>query len=428
MWYRLAALAATAALLTSCGLTTQAPTGGASGAHPVGGATVTATAAATVAASPSVPTAGPTAIASTGVPVAAGTLPTSCGGSPPSGSSSSTPLVALLSGQGAPYTVELVDLQGDVVNTTTVSSQGLPDPNDLPTVLGVGEAGVYLYAPSTGKLSLLGPTGSPQLLGQIPAGNQLDQFSVAGSPNGQCWILTDASFDSQEDATTRIYGGSGGGVPVLVATLPRGASEGGGYQVVGWATSGVLLGSDPTGIGGGPSPFGWTDGVSLSTVDELNPATGALSSPFCVKDGGSFRALAPDGTQACESQTASGARFDIQSLDGLMTPITTGVSQAGHVRFANGSSTVTYCTSDDQPTATAQFGETLWVAQLGGGAVSPRQLMSGDLSWCEQGAVTGPDSIVEVGGGGDPSSAVLVDLESGQVTPLAPADSIIGVI
>jgi hypothetical protein len=121
--------------------------------------------------------------------------------------------------------------------------------------------------------------------------------------------------------------------------------------------------------------------------------------------------------------------FDIESPGGSTTVIRTGVTDAGHLRFANGSSTVTYCTSDDQPTVDgAQFGDALWAVPLGAGTVSPRMLMSGDLSWCEDGAVAGTDVIAELGGGTDTTSVLLINLDTGQATPLAPADYLLGVL
>jgi len=323
--------------------------------------------------------------------------------------------------------IDLVSSDGTLLNSV---SANLDDPNVGPVPMGVGETGVYLYYPATGAIDLLGLTGPPQDVGQTTPNVSGGSSSLAGlaeSPNGECWIFSLVSWTyggSADSATSQLYVGGIGSSPLLVATLDRTV----GYQVLSWDASGVLLGTELTGIGGGPAPFTWTDGVDLQIVVDFDPVTGDVSTPLCSTTTDSFRDIAPGGTVACAVQGTSDAEIQVRSPDGSITTIPTGSPLAGHVRFVDGTSLLTYCTSDDQEVGDTQFTEDLWSVEIGSATPSPQMLMTGDLSWCEGGVVAGTSSIAELGGGADTTSIVLINLSSGQTTTVAPADELLGVL
>jgi hypothetical protein len=193
-------------------------------------------------------------------------------------------------------------------------------------------------------------------------------------------------------------------------------SYGGGYQVVRWDTSGVLLGTDPTSVGGG-GPF-ISDGYSLATVVRMDPLTGAVSSPLCT--GGRFGDVAPDGTVACLTGPNTDVQIIVTSPDGSTTTIDTGMPFAGQVGFVGSSSLLTYGTSNDVWNANG-WTTNLLVVQLGGATPSPDTLSSGDGAGDNESSypwykIVDGNSIVETRGGSVTSSLVLVDLTTGQTT------------
>ena len=148
---------------------------------------------------------------------------------------------------------------------------------------------------------------------------------------------------------------------------------------------------------------------------------------------GRFAGVAPDGTLACISGEASDAEIVLTPPGGAASSIDTGIEFAGHVEFVNGSSLLTYCTSDGNSAtdgSNAGWTEELWTVALGPSVSSPKLLISGDGWWCEDGAVVGANSMVELVGVdqvGTPSMA-LVDLTTRKSTVIAPADTILGVL
>ena len=225
----ISSLGAVALALVSCGVAQGTPTAGTQPSRtPSAAPTPTAT-----------PTPTPTATAAP-----AGTLASCVGAAPASSPPATGPLIAVEPASGE--TVELVDMAGSVLDQTPIQ------PFDGVSPVGMGPEGVYLYTASTGELELLGPSGSPQHLAQVMPASSTDDVTVAGSPNGQCWILSDTSWASGGTGTSRLYVGfDDGTAPSLLTTLTRGAaaSYASGYRVLRWDSVGVLLGSDPTGVG-----------------------------------------------------------------------------------------------------------------------------------------------------------------------------------
>jgi hypothetical protein len=281
-------------------------------------------------------------------------------------------------------------------------------------------------------VSLLGLTGAPEIIGQVTLTNQFDDVSFAVSPSGECWILSDTSYDSNGDGSSRLYVAVDGASPTLLTTLTRPATLnggfGGGYRVLRWDPSGVLLGTDPTGVGGA-GPF-LNDEYTLATVVRLDPLTVTLSPPLCAS--GRFGDVAPDGTVACLTGEGSDAEILVTLPQGSPSSIATGIKLAGHVQFVGGSSLLTYCTSDENPAADgAGWTEELWTVDLGTSTASLTLLQSGDNSWCEDGVVAGADSLalpVGMGPGATPSVEIF-DLTTGQATAtIASADTVYGVL
>ena len=149
----------------------------------------------------------------------------------------------------------------------------------------MGPEGVYLYTASTGELELFGPSGSPQHLAQVmPASSTT--MTVAGSPNGQCWILSDTSWASGGTGTSktlcRLRRRHRPVAPHHPDPGPRPATPPATGSCA-WDSVGVLLGSDPTGVGGAGPFIG--DGYTLSGVVRLDPLTGTVSAPLCARAG-----------------------------------------------------------------------------------------------------------------------------------------------
>jgi len=393
--------------LASCGPTATGPP------TSRGSPTPTATAVSPEAANPSV---------SSTPSAAAGPLASCVGAAPTTPTlSASGPLIAV---EPSISDVELVDTSGVVANQTAAAVDSSTGFNPV----GQGPSGVYLYDLNTGDLEVLGPSGPPQELGQVTASSNLDSISLAESPNAQCWILADTTYDSNLNGTTRLYVSSSGGTPVLGATLRLDANQGGGYRVLRWDASGVLLGADPTGVGGG-GPF-IDESYSLPGVVSFDPLSGAVSSPLC-KDG-RFGDVAADGTVACVTGIGTDAQIVVTRPAGSTSTIDTGLPLAGQVAFVGGSSFLTYCTSDGVWNANGWTTNLLSV-QLGSGTPSPVTLSSGDgpgenedsYAWFK---ILEGTSIVETRVVGGTPSVVTIDLSTGGSTTIAPAQTILGVL
>lgn len=301
-------------------------------------------------------------------------------------------------------------------------------------MVGLGPSGVFLFTPSSGELALLGTGGPPQDLARITPTGSTDAFSLAEAPDGRCWILSDASFTSAGDALTKLYVGViGGGSPTLLTTLTRAnlvnGAFGGGYPVLRWDSAGVLLGTGPTGVGGG-GPF-ISESYSLAQVERLDPLSGALSPPLCAS--GRFGDVATDGTVACITGEGSDARIVVTGSDGVTTTLDTHAVLAGQVGFVAGSSLLTYCTSTDNPGPDgAGWTTDLLSVDLTQQPLAPRTLSSGDGPGLNENAeawdkLVGSVSIAELRGSA-PTSLAMVDLASGRTTTLVPATGLVGVL
>jgi hypothetical protein len=414
MRWQVSALVVAALVMTSCGLPKQAPTSGAeTSQRPASGTPATATATAAPEVSP------------TASPAPAGTL-ASCVGPPPASASSAGPIIAVET-DSDPQEVELVDVDGDVLNQTPVVSVT----TDGFSAVGQGPDGVYLYDVDTGELALLGLTGPLQELAQFTPMNNPDGVSLAVSPSGQCWILSDTSWASDGSATSELHVGVDGQPPVLLTTLTRGTGPGGGfgggYQVLRWDQSGVLLGTDPTSVGGAGPFLG--ESYSLATVVRLAPVSGAVSPSLCPN--GQFGDVAADGTMACLTGQGSDARIVVTRTDGSTTTIDTGMEDAGQIGFVGGSSLLTYCTS-------AGWNGDAWttnllVVQLGAQTPSPKTLSSGDGAGQNESSypwykLVNGTSIVELGVESGAWSLAMISLSTGQTTTVAPAGIVLGVL
>ena len=403
MWRRIGGLGVLVLVAASCGPTGHTTMGSAEPSH---GPSIA-----------SMPSATPTATPTPAGPLAA------CVGAP-EGEASAVWGFAVTAGQ----VTEVVSPDGSVIgqapSTTGAATVTVP--------VGVGLEGLYLYNESTGELSVLGKTGSAQDLGHISPTGPTDDVSLAESPNGQCWILSDTSWDNSMTATSRLYIGGAEVAPYLVATLTRAnqvsGTWGGGYQALRWDSSGVLLGADPTSVGGAGPFIG--DGYGLATVVRMDPLSGTVSPPLCTK--GRFGDVAPDGTLACLTGQESDAQIVVTRPDGSTTTIDTGMKVAGQIGFAGGSSLLTYCTSDDVWNADGWTTDLLTV-RLSGHTVSTSTLSSGDGPNQNESAypwdkIVNGSSIVEIRGASGSTSLVMTNLATGQTTTIAPADSIIGVL
>jgi hypothetical protein len=326
--------------------------------------------------------------------------------------------------------VEVVGTDGTVLNTAPNGGNG----STAPVEVGVGQAGVYFYDESTGDLSVLGRSGPAQVLGDVtPAGgwNAVDNISLAESPSGACWAFAIDSYDASMVATSQVYVGGTGIPPTLVTTLTRpnivNGAAAGGYQVLRWDASGVLLGSYPTGVGGAGPFIG--ESYSFAIVVGLDPQTDTLSAPLCGS--GQFADEAPDGTVACTTGLGTDAKIEVTKQGGSTTSIDTGSISAGQVAFVGGSSLLTYCTST--AAGSGGWSENLLAVQLGGQSPSPKTLASsapygqleGPYAWTK---LVGTTSIAELLGGTGSTSLGEVNLSTGQTTSIAPADSLLGVL
>jgi hypothetical protein len=328
--------------------------------------------------------------------------------------------------------VEVLGTSGAVLNTAP-----LGDGYTLtePVTVGVGQAGVYFYDESTGALSVLGKSGAAQNLAQIsPSGGWSagdNAISLAESPNGECWAFSLVTYSASQVATSQIYVGGTGITTTLVDTVTRAntvnGAAAGGYQILRWDASGLLLGTQPTGVGGGGGPF-IDDGYSLATAARLDLQTATLSGPLC--SGGQFADEAADGTVACLVGLDTDTKIVVTKPGGSTTTLDTGSAEVGQVAFGGGSSLLTYCTGGP-PADGADFTENLMTAQLGGSTPSTTTLISGSPGSTLEGpwpwyklAGSSPPSMVEIQG----SDLVQVNLATGQTTTVAPAASVLGVL
>ncbi len=346
-----------------------------------------------------------------------GSLPSACEGgvATPTASAGSSPILAAQTNQG----FELVDDSGNVLNTFDSSGW---------EALGTTPGGVYLYDGATGMIAELGLTGPPDDLGDATSA-QAGGFPPAVSPNGKCWIATTDTFagggllDTQDMvATTTVYGGEIGGPQIQLVTLTRGNDDGGGFPVIVWTTTGVLLGTDSQGTGGGGPGFELNVNYREMRTNLLDPFADQISSDLCPDH---FQDLLTAlGMVACRSSGGtSDTEFEIGPLGSApQATIDAGAVVAGDAGFAANGALLHFCTFTMG--SGENYSETLWSIPIAGSAGGPRSIMTGD-QWAGCGEAhfdlpsasdVGEDSIAVF----SPTSSALdiVDLATGGVTPI----------
>jgi hypothetical protein len=325
----------------------------------------------------------------------------------------------------AEWDLDVITTQGTVISHTTLNSSN-------PQPVGVGAHGVYIYDGTAGKMERLEANGVVRFLNSAPV-SEGGVTSAAESPDGACWVY---SVEREEtmggDVTSKIFVGTLGASPRLVATFtrPDGGPTGyrGGYRVLRWDAAGVLLGTDPHNVGGA-GPF-IRDDYYLASAVRLDPAAGKVLSVICGAQGG-FGDVAADGTEACRS----GNNVIVVHPDGSITTATNS-QKTGQVAFVAGSSTLTYCTTTgllaSTPTRPSNWRNTLYAATPTGAQATERRLVTDDQPFCDIDfaftKVVDGNTLAELSGLPGQASLVLVNLITGQVTPVAPAIEVVGVL
>ena len=316
-------------------------------------------------------------------------------------------------------------MSGDVLN----SLSGV----ESSSVIGSSQAGVYLWNRTTGALEELGLTGPPQNLGTTNTGSESglpEASSPVVSPNGECWVLSMVTGDSQGGtATTQVYGGVFGNSPTLLATMTR-ADAIGGYPPLAWGSTGVLLGSGPDNVGGGGPGFELDGGqYRFWQVVLVNPSTGAFSSqPLCA-GAGDFQALSQDGELiACRTVASSGG-IEVGPPGGTMDAIEAGATVVGAVAFSPDDAFVTYCTLGSVSSDGQDWAETLWSAPAKGSGTPVSLVTQDQWSGCGGYALGNDFAAVLAGVNGASSAPVdVIDLRTGETTTIGTADSVVGVL
>jgi hypothetical protein len=418
-------LGAVALVLVSCGAVKGTPTAKVqpSPTRPAAAIpTATPTATAMVSSAPTAATnPSPDSVSTTGK------LPASCLGSAPATPSPAGEVIAVMDGQE----LELLSAAGAVLNTLSgVDTAGGP------SVIGTTQDGAYLWNSSTGVMQLLGLSGPPHTLGTTSTSSESDLPSPpppSVSPNGACWVLSDVSWDADFTvATTQLSGGVFGGPVIHLATLTRSNGDGGGYSLLGWSPTSVLLGTDPEGVGGGGPGFELSADYSFMKVVLMDPSAGTISSqPLCTGEG-TFQALSDGGTLVACRETSAGsvAHLEVGPTDGPMVSIDTGAGTAGAVDFAPDGSALTFCTLDG-PTA-GGYPETLWSVPLGGASTERSLMTQNEWSGCGGYVVGGGFAVVLAGENPSPGApgvpVDVIELSTGATTTIGTADSIVGVL
>jgi hypothetical protein len=324
-------------------------------------------------------------------------------------------------------TLELINGSGKVIATDTVPSSAPPwsVPGDGPWWVGFGPTGIFIDT-SSGSLSALEPDGKVHALENIGAIPLEEMSGLAESPDGAQWIYSVVTWNSgYSESTSRLYVGSAGSSPRLVATLTRADSAGGGYAVLRWDATGVLLGTALQNVGGA-GPF-ISEGYEFESVVQLDPSTGAISAPLTSSC--RFSDVASDGTIAC----VSGTSIKVLHPDGTVTAIEASGRAVGRVAFAGDSSTLTYCVAND--TSDGSWADTLYVVDLDAGTPVPKALSAtnglGNIiegadaaAWTD---VVSGQTLVATTDQNDPV-ATLINLNGGGTQSLGSVSAILGVL
>jgi hypothetical protein len=339
-----------------------------------------------------------------------------------------------------PAVVRILDLSGRVVASTKLE---YVDGGVAGYVVGVGSGAAYIVQPD-GALSRLSMDGTDHPLGKLSIGPPDKQVEgLAESPDGAQWAYSLVTYFTTPSpdgfsATTSIFIGSAAGAPHLLATLtrPNTASDpreqyDGGYRVLRWDNSGLLLGSAPIGVGGG-GPF-IEEGYGLDNVVRMDPATGTLygrvSPPGCR-----FADEAADGTVACITATGitvvhPDGSTAVLTVDGLNT----NLHRAGSIAFVGDSSTLLYAVSTMSANpAQPGWTDTMSVAHVNGDVMSTRTVLSSPFGSVEApnawARVVDGDHVVLLQGSSFSTFAELLTLSTGSVRTLGGAATVCGVM
>jgi hypothetical protein len=292
-----------------------------------------------------------------------------------------------------------------------------------------------LYDGTSGDLELLGLTGDAVVLAHAtPAsGGQVTVAGAAESPDGKRWLYSVVTYSGSGEATSRLYTGEIHSTPRLVATLSRPNYANrlylGGYRVLRWEPGGVLLGTRPINVGGA-GPF-IAEGYALSNVVWFDPAAGSVSPPITCQGHGRFGDVAPDGSEAC----AAAASVVVVGPNGSVTTIANSETTVGQLAFVGGSSWLTWCATNGA-TSTGPGGagwhDTLYSANLNTAQPSGTVLEAAANQSCEHAfgldKVVDSTTIAELTGESPATSLSLVNVSTGQVRVVGPAEEIVGVL
>jgi hypothetical protein len=381
---------------------------------------------------------------------AAGSAPTASSASSAATASSSAmpvptvPYIAIgasSANSGPLGVVEIIDLSGRVVASSDLGHNGVIAGA---TVAGVGSRGVYIRE-AGGTLSRLQVDGTLHPLGALPGQPSDDVAGLAESPDGSRWAYSVVSFSSSDGnvtATSRIYIGAEGASPVLAATLTRpnlASGFGGGYRVMRWDPAGLLLGTDPTGVGG-LGPF-IGEGYARASVVRMDPLTATLSSPL-APSGCQFGDVAGDGSVACSTRsgiqvirpdgTSAASTLNVTTPAGADFPV-----RAGGLAFLGGSTSLLYLVDtpgagNGDPAVSGGWTDTVYTAHVAGSVIAGDQVVATGNNVNEAGNewadVIDAGRLAVIDGPDAGSNAVVVTLSTGATRNLGPAEAIYGVV
>ena len=251
--------------------------------------------------------------------------------------------------------------------------------------------------------------GTATRLGAVPS----DVASMVISPDGSRWAYSVVTWsnDATITATTDVFVGDAGTVGNRVVTLHRPNIEGtyeGGYRPLAWTTKGILLGSDPTQVGG-EGPF-IDSGYAQAVVVLMDPTAGAISQPL-APTGCLFQDIADDGTVAClPGRGQNGTSITLISPQGATSRLPMPRSDwIGDVRFLQGSRDVVFETAT-LLNASQGVGWRTDVGVIIGGTT---RMVTHDVGVQAHVTVIDPSTVLIINSGTDAAGANLIHLDTG---------------
>lgn len=315
---------------------------------------------------------------------------------------------------GSMLSAELLSTGGSVTATTPLPSA--PVPNSQAT----GPDGVYFVGDH--GIERLNRSGTVTTLAALSVAQQVNFGGMVVSPGGGSVIYAINTTNPNATVTTELYSEKGTAAASLIASLTRlnviGSVAAGGYLPLRWDADGLLLGTDPYGIGGnGAFPLSQ---VADAIVVRYNLTTKALSAPL-APDGCEYGDVSDLGTVACIlGQSGANQTIELIHKNGSTVQINPGSNVGvGDLHFQAGTDNLAF----DTASASAQ---TAYV--LKPGSTVPAMLANGVdvVGWSSPTSVlcateaTSSDPVIGV--------AELVDSSSGKVSPLAAAVTVIGIV